>query len=89
MKIEGSSLSPVGGVQASNRLNQVKKKSTAEVDQVAVSGKAQAYQALLQKTKELPDVREDKVQTLAAQIESGEYQVDGQKVAAKLLSSES
>lgn len=90
MKIDGTSTSPVGSVQATNRVNQVeKKKSTSEVDQVAVSGKAQVYQALLQKVKELPAVREERVQTLSAQIARGEFQVDGQKVAEKLFSPKS
>ncbi|MDR3587738.1 MAG: flagellar biosynthesis anti-sigma factor FlgM [Desulfosporosinus sp.] len=88
MKIDGSP-SPIGSVKATNRTNQVdKKKSASAVDQVAVSGNAQVYQALLQKVKELPAVREDKVQTLSAQIASGEFQVDGQKVAEKLFSPE-
>lgn len=86
MKIDGTSLSPVGSVQATNRLKQVEKKSASEVDHVAVSSKAQVYQTLLEKVKELPAIREDRVQTLSAQIASGEYQVDGQKVAEKLLS---
>ncbi|MDR3541414.1 MAG: flagellar biosynthesis anti-sigma factor FlgM [Desulfosporosinus sp.] len=88
MKIDGSP-SPVGSVKATNRTKQAdKKKSTSEVDQVAVSGNAQVYQSLLQKVKELPAVREDKVQTLSAQIANGEFQVDGQKVAEKLFPSE-
>lgn len=89
MKIDGSPLSPVGSVQKANRLKQVEKKSTSELDQVAVSNKAQVYQTLLDKVKELPAVREERVQTLSDQIASGEFQVDGQKVADKLLSPKS
>lgn len=86
MKIDGTAMSPIGSVQAANRLNQVeKKKPSAEFDKVAVSDKAQVYQSLLQKVKEIPAVREDKVQTLSEQIERGEFQVDGQKIAEKLL----
>ncbi|OLN33532.1 flagellar biosynthesis anti-sigma factor FlgM [Desulfosporosinus metallidurans] len=87
MKIDVTSMSPIGGVQAANRLSQVEKKpiSISESDKVAVSEKAQVYQALLQKVKEIPDVREEKVRTLSAQIERGEFQVDGQKIADKLL----
>jgi flagellar biosynthesis anti-sigma factor FlgM len=89
MKIDRSSLSPIGGVQAVNRLGQVEKKKsvlTTESDKVAVSDKAQVYQTLLQKAKELPSVREDRVSTLAEQIERGEFQVDAQKIADKLSS---
>ena len=91
MKIEGASMSPVGGVQAANRLSQVEKKkpnSISESDKVAVSDKAQVYQTLLQKVKEIPSVREEKVRTLSEQIERGEFKVDGQKIAENLLSQE-
>lgn len=86
MKIDGTSMSPVGSVQAANRLNQVEKKTAvSEADKVAVSDKAQVYQALLQKVKEIPSMREERVRTLAEQIERGEYKVDGQKIAEKLF----
>ena len=85
MKIDGSAISPVGSVQAANRLNQTQKKTPlAEADKVAVSDKAQVYQGLLQNVKEIPSVREDRVRTLTEQIERGEFQVDGQKIAEKL-----
>ena len=87
MKIDGPSISSVGGVQATNRLNQVQKNRMAsETDQVAVSDKAQVYQALLQKAKEVPAVREERVKALTEQIDRGEFQVNGQKIAEKLFS---
>lgn len=89
MKIDGSSLSPIGSVQAANRLGQVEKKksfSNTESDKAAVSDKAQVYQTLLKKAKELPSVREDRVSSLAEQIECGEFKVDAQKIADKLSS---
>jgi len=87
MKIDGIFMSPIGSVQASNRLNQVEKKTQVSgADKVAVSDKAQMYQALLQKVKEIPSVREERVRTLTEQIERGEYQVDAQKIAEKLFS---
>lgn len=88
MKIDGSSLSPIGSVQAANRLGQVEKKksfSNTESDKAAVSDKAQVYQTLLQKAKELPSVREDRVQALTKQIERGKYKIDGQRIADRLL----
>jgi len=89
MKIDGTSMSPVGSVQASNRLNQVEKKNqVSEADKVAVSDKAQMYQVLLKKVKEIPSVREERVQTLIDQIQRGDYKVDGQKIAGKLFSPE-
>ena len=89
MKIDGTSMSPIGSVQATQRLNQTQKKTlVSEADKVAVSDKAQVYQALLQKVKEIPSVREERVRTLSEQIERGEFKVDAQKIAEKLFSPE-
>ena len=89
MKIDGTSMSPIGSVQATNRLSQTQKKtSVSEADKVAVSDKAQVYQALLQKVKDIPSVREERVRTLTDQIERGEFKVDATKIAEKLFSSE-
>ncbi|HBW36488.1 flagellar biosynthesis anti-sigma factor FlgM [Desulfosporosinus sp. BICA1-9] len=88
MKIDGTSMSPIGSVQAVNRVSQVQKKTLGSEDKVAVSDKAQVFQALLQKAKELPSVREDRVKALTEQIERGEFQIDGQKIAEKLFSPE-
>ncbi|MBC2723265.1 flagellar biosynthesis anti-sigma factor FlgM [Desulfosporosinus sp.] len=86
MKIDGTSMSPIGSVQATNRINQVHKKTlVSEADKVAVSDKAQVFQALLQKAKEIPDLREERVRTLAEQIDRGEFQVNAQKIAEKLF----
>lgn len=86
MKIDRTSMSPIESVQATNRLNQVEKKALVSgSDKVAVSDKAQVYQALIQKVKEIPSVREERVRALTEQIERGEFQVDGQKIAEKLF----
>lgn len=86
MKIDGTSMSPVGSIQAVNRLKQVEKKTVVSgADKIAVSDKAQVYQTLLQKAKEIPSVREERVQALAEQIERGEFKIDGQKIANKLF----
>jgi len=85
MKIDGTSLSPVGSVQAANRLSRVEKKAAGMgTDKVAVSDQAQVFQALLQKAKELPAVREDRVRELSEQITKGEFRIDADKIAARL-----
>ena len=89
MKIDGTSLSPVGSIQVTNRLKPIEKKTAVSgADKIAVSDKAQVYQALLQKAKEIPSVREEKVKALAEQIERGEFQVDGLRIADKLLAAD-
>ncbi|WP_407307270.1 flagellar biosynthesis anti-sigma factor FlgM [Desulfosporosinus sp. SB140] len=87
MKIDPTSLSVIKGIQATNRINQVgKKKTSSEGDKLAVSDKGQTFQTLLQKAKDAPSVREDKVRTLSEQIERGEFQVNGQTIAENILS---
>lgn len=89
MKIDGTSMSPLGSVLATNRVSQVEKKTQLSgTDKVAVSDKLQLFQALLQKAKEIPAVREERVSTLAGQIERGEFIVDSHKIAEKLFSQE-
>ena len=84
MKIDG--IPPVEGTKAVNRPGKVEKKSPGlGTDQVAVSGQAQVFQGLVQKVKDLPDVREERVRALAGQIAGGQYKVDAQAVAKKLL----
>ena len=87
MKIDGTSISPVGSVQATNRISQVDKKSVSlGRDDVAVSDKGQLYKALLQKAKEIPEIRKDRVEELQDKIAKGEFQIDAQKIAEKLSS---
>ncbi len=54
-------------------------------DQVALSQKALDMQLARKALADVPAVRQDRVQTLRARIESGEYQVDSKEVARKLL----
>jgi len=50
-----------------------------------MSDKGQLYQSLFQKALDTPSVREDLVVQLKEQIANGEYEVDSQKVAGKML----
>lgn len=59
----------------------------AQRDEVVLSPKAQEFSQLLQKLKAMPEVREDKVAELTAQIESGEYVLNATAIAEKMLKS--
>jgi negative regulator of flagellin synthesis FlgM len=86
MKVDGTSISPVGSIQATNKIEQVRKKMLSSGnDQVTVSDKAQIYQDLMSKIKEMPSVREEKVKNLSEQLANGLYQPDIQKIAEKLF----
>ncbi|MCL1917100.1 MAG: flagellar biosynthesis anti-sigma factor FlgM [Peptococcaceae bacterium] len=62
-----------------------KTKHVSKLDNVEVSGQAQLMQKVLQKTKEIPDIREERVQEIAAKIESGNFIIDSQLIARKML----
>ncbi|GHU41944.1 hypothetical protein FACS1894111_05040 [Clostridia bacterium] len=54
-------------------------------DVVQISQVGRDYQIAKQAVAKSPEVREDKVATLKAQIDSGKYQVNPEDFAAKLL----
>ena len=53
----------------------------ASASTVEVSAEAQEVRRVVKLVKELPETREDRVQALKAQIESGTYQVSGEEIA--------
>lgn len=57
-------------------------------DRVSLSPSAMLHQTAHQEAVNAPEVRQQKVDALKAKVDSGEYQVDSHKVAAKLLESE-
>lgn len=91
MKIDGTSISSVGSINATNRVVATHIKAVVlgnEQDGVKVSDKAQLYQSLLQKVKEIPEVREDRIREVTERINKGEFKVDAQTIADKLLGRE-
>ncbi len=89
MKIDGTSISPVGSVQSVNRVSQITNNRPSQQDQVAVSDSAHIYQNLVQKIKELPEIRADKVKSVTEQIERGEFSLDAESIARSILSPDS
>jgi len=86
MKIDGISLSQVGSIQATNRLVSIDKKVAEQgTDGVQVSDKAQFYQILMQKIKQVPEIREDRVREVTQQIDKGEFKVNANAIARSLL----
>ena len=86
MKVDGTSITPVGSIQATNRVVSLDKKVAEQgKDGVKVSDKAQIYQTLMQKVKEIPEVREDRVKEVADRINKGEFKVDADAIARGIL----
>jgi len=62
------------------------KAKTEKKDKIEISEKARDYQFAINKAKELPDIREEKVASIKAAIEAGTYEVSAEKIADKILS---
>jgi negative regulator of flagellin synthesis FlgM len=54
-------------------------------DEVILSSQTQAAGQLYQGIYQAPDIREDKVKDLSAQIAAGNYHVDAKDIAEKML----
>lgn len=64
----------------------VEKTSTAQKrDEVVLSSEGKEFAQFLQSVKNLPDVREDKIKELAQRIDSGNYQIESQSIAEKII----
>lgn len=79
------SAQPAQGNNAQRQDNNV---ATAPQDTVKLSGAAQSLQGVEQKLANTPDVDQQKVERLKAEIESGQYKVDAEKVAEGFMSFE-
>lgn len=86
MKIDISNLSVISNIQGAKRVaNAAKPTSGQNADGINVSDKGQLFQSLLQKAKEIPEIREERVQEVKNQIQNGQFNIDAQLIAIKLL----
>jgi len=60
--------------------------SISKQDEVVLSSQAQSFSQVLQKAKNMSDVRADKVEALSTQVDSGAYYIDSTDIAGKILS---
>jgi negative regulator of flagellin synthesis FlgM len=67
--------------QGTDQANQSGRRS----DQVQVSSIGREVQHYLEIARGIPDVREDRVEALQKRLQSGQYQVDPQRLAKKIV----
>ena len=60
-------------------------RDTVSKDEVVLSPEARKIQQAKELIDSLPDIREEKVAEIRARIEAGEYEIDGEKVAEKII----
>lgn len=88
MKIEGTPITSVSSIKSVSRAAQIDKTNPiSEQDNLNVSEDALICQNLIQKTKELPDIREDRVKAISEQIAKGEFCLDASSIAESILNS--
>lgn len=77
----------VMGIYLNNLNNNIRanKKNKLKRDELSVSEKAKDYLYALEKFKKLPDIREAKIERLKKEVQAGTYNVEGRKIAKKML----
>jgi negative regulator of flagellin synthesis FlgM len=93
----GIGFNKIGGVNQIYKANKVEAKkavneatsTSGKKDQVQISKEAMDFQTVLKSVKQLnnlPDVREEIINSIKEKLESGSYSVDSKTVAEKILS---
>lgn len=54
-------------------------------DELKLSDEAREFQIALKALENTPDVREEKIEEIRQQIQSGTYEIDSKKIAEKML----
>ncbi len=63
------------------------KEMSKDMDEIKISSKAIEFQYALQKVKDVEEMRMDKVEDIKNRIKSGTYNIEGNKIAEKILES--
>ena len=61
------------------------KQAQRKHDKMDISNQGKKMRQIKEKLDELPDVREDRIAELKEKIEQGEYKVDSEQLARKIL----
>lgn len=93
MKINGSIPGSIGKLYQSYQIQaeQTEKRSGSgmvEQDKLQLSEQAKKIHELIKETKDLPEIREEKIARIKEQIINNTYDISPAKVAAKMLSDE-
>ena len=84
MKINNIQAGKINQYYKKMQQKQTEKKQTKD-DSTRISAKAKEIMTARAELKEMPQIREEKVAALKERVQSGNYQVDSKKLAAKIL----
>ena len=75
---------PKNNLRKNPYLNQVSP-SSAKSDGFEISAAAQEFSAVLDAIKSTPDIREERVSAIQAQMNTGNYNISSEAIASKML----
>lgn len=89
MKIWGEIPKVLGIYDKQKNLNKIDKTAgtASKKDIVSISSQAKDYQTVMKALRDVPDVRQDKVNELVDKYQSGNYDVNGKDIADKIIKS--
>lgn len=89
MKIWGDIQRVTGDYNGKKNVNKTERNNNvaSKKDVVSISNQAKDFQTIMKAIKDVPDIRQEKVEPLKEKYEAGEYNVEGSKIADKILKS--
>ncbi len=71
--------------KAAEKKAEAKQESTSQQDKISLSQEGKLLQEAQKAAADSPDVRQEKIENLKAEIQKGNYQLDSTKIAQKLV----
>lgn len=87
MKIWGNVPKVSGVYSNTNKIEKSSKISevASKKDELTISGTAKDFNVVMKALKQIPDIRQDKVDEISRKIERGEYSVSASDVAERII----
>lgn len=85
MKINNYQVEKVQQIYQQNKEKRLNKKENLRQDSMEISGKAREIQQLEAKLKEIPEIRQEKVNKLKEAIAKGDYYINSKLIVQKII----
>lgn len=90
MKIFNNNIEKAMQIYKKQGINKLQNTTTSKIskkDQVELSSTAKDFQYAMKLLKDVPDVRQDKIDSIKNQIKTGTYKIDSGKIVEKMYES--
>jgi len=72
--------------QTAGKANRAERQGEARPDEVSISDEGKVMNRAMQALSSIPEVREEKVQSVRQQVEAGTYEASGREIVLKIFS---